>query len=225
MWRELLNIWKSNSLLEQAWTESFEMLEIDRRMFLEAIRILRDSDDVNLNEDIRKLDIKVNKYEREVRRKVMTHCTVSGPSELPSGMVLVSIVIDIERVGDYCKNIVELANNHPRRLAVHDYEDELLSVERDVRKRFDATIEVLREHDAEKARQLMGSYRDETSKTCDRIVNELVAGKVGDLSPADAAALALYARYLKRIGSHLNNMATSVVNPFDRIGYTEKKKK
>jgi phosphate uptake regulator len=223
MWKEFTNIWKSNTLLDQAWNESFEMLEIDRRMYLEAVRVLRDSDDLELNEDIRKLDKKVNKYERDVRRKVMTHCSVSGPSELPSGMALVSIVIDIERIGDYCKNIVDLAANHPRRLKANDFESELVSVERSVRTQFDETIEVLRSHDADKARKLMQIYTDDTAAICDRLVNDLVAGKVGDQSPADAAALALYIRYLKRIASHLKNMVTSVVNPFHRIGFKEKK--
>jgi phosphate uptake regulator len=223
MWKEFANIWKSNSLLDQAWGESFEMLEIDRRMYLEAVRVLRDSDDLELNEDIRKLDRKVNKYERDVRRKVMTHCSVVGSTELPSGMALVSIVIDIERVGDYCKNIVDLAYHHPRRLVAHDFESDLVSIERSVRTQFDETIEVLHSNDAEKARELMKSYTTDTGSICDRLVNDLVAGKVGDQSPADAAALALYIRYLKRIGSHLKNMVTSVVNPFDRIGFVEKK--
>lgn len=224
MWKEIAAIWKSNSLLDQAWSESFEMLEIDRRMYLEAVRVLRDSDDTELNEDIRALDKKVNKYERDVRRKVMTHCSVEGASELPSGMSLVSIVIDIERVGDYCKNIVDLAYKHPRRLVAHDFEQDLVTVEKQVRTQFDETIEVLRTHDGDKARELMQSYTNETGQLCDRMVDDIVSGKVGDQSPADAAALALYIRYLKRIGSHLKNMVTSVVNPFHRIGFKEKKK-
>ena len=34
-----------------------------------------------------------------------------------------------------------------------------------------------------------------------------------------AAAMALYVRYLKRINSHLRNIASSVVNPFDHISF------
>ena len=113
MWRRLIHTWRSSSLLMQAWDESYEMLNIDQQMFREAVRVLRESDDDQVNQEIRKLDVKVNKYERDVRRKVMTHCTLVGASELPSGMVLVSIVIDIERIGDYCKNILDLAVAHP----------------------------------------------------------------------------------------------------------------
>jgi phosphate uptake regulator len=221
MLKELMKAWRSHSLLDEAWKESFEMLEIDRRMFLEAVRILRESDDVDLNEDIRRLDKKVNKYERDVRRKVMTHCTVVGASELPSGMVLVSVVIDIERVGDYCKNILDLAYHHPQRLRVESIEDRLADVESEVKERFDQAIEVMRTHDVEKARQMMRTYRAEVSTICDDIVNEMVRAKEG-IAPGEAAAMALYVRYLKRICAHLNNMVSSVVNPFHRIGYKEK---
>tara|TARA_Y100000588_G_scaffold1576_1_gene2313 strand:+ start:2478 stop:2618 length:141 start_codon:yes stop_codon:yes gene_type:complete len=37
------------------------------------------------------------------------------------------------------------------------------------------------------------------------------------------AAVALYTRYLKRIGSHSRNITTSIVSSFHRIGYPEKK--
>jgi hypothetical protein len=37
-----------------------------------------------------------------------------------------------------------------------------------------------------------------------------------------STALALYFRQLKRINSHLGDVATAVVNPFDRIGFKPK---
>ena len=39
-----------------------------------------------------------------------------------------------------------------------------------------------------------------------------------------AATLAIYLRYLKRVSAHLKNVATSVVNPYHRIGFREKEK-
>jgi hypothetical protein len=35
----------------------------------------------------------------------------------------------------------------------------------------------------------------------------------------DAVSTAIYARFLKRIAAHLINMLTSVVNPFEFIGF------
>ena len=44
MWKDLKRLWQSDNLLEQAWEQSYEMLDIDREMFLETIRILRETD-------------------------------------------------------------------------------------------------------------------------------------------------------------------------------------
>ena len=41
------------------------------------------------------------------------------------------------------------------------------------------------------------------------------------MSSGDAVAVALYVRYLKRVAAHLLNILSSVVNPFERIGYRE----
>mgnify|MGYP000697876644 CR=1 FL=1 len=221
MWKELTNLWKSDNLLVEAWEESYEMLEIAQEMFLEAVRILRESDDMIVNWEIRRKDKKVNAYERNVRRKVMTHCTLQGPTVLPSGMVLVSIVIDIERIGDYCKNILDLAEVHPQHLSVPTYEEALAGIEEKIKKRFNTTINVLKNQDVEKARAMMSTFKEEISAICDQIDDELVKGTVEEISPGDSAALALYSRYLKRISAHLNNMISSVVNPFDRIGFIE----
>ena len=67
----------------------------------------------------------------------------------------------------------------------------------------------------------MSTFKEEISAICDQIDDELVTGTVEEISPGDSAALALYSRYLKRISAHLNNMISSVVNPFDRIGFIE----
>jgi len=50
--------------------------------------------------------------------------------------------------------------------------------------------------------------------------NQALSGQAGL-----AVTAALYLRYMKRVSAHLKNVATSVVNPFYRIGFREKKKK
>ncbi|HJM10316.1 MAG: PhoU domain-containing protein [Candidatus Marinimicrobia bacterium] len=225
MWNQLLKLWKSDNLLVQAWDQSYEMLEIARDMCLEAMRILRESDDTVINKDIRQKDKKVNEYEQDVRRKVMTHCTVQGPNELPGGMVLVSIVIDIERIGDYAKNILDLAEVHSNRLNIPDLEEDLHQIESTTKERFKETIRILREQDEDGAKHQMSTLKKELSLICDTIVDRAAGGKINSITPDDCAALALYARYLKRINSHLNNMVTSVANPFEKIGFQSEETK
>ena len=219
MWKQLIDLLRSQNLMRDAWDASHEMLEVDQEMLFEAIRVLRDSDQGDVNQEIRAKDKLVNRYERDVRRMVMTHCTIQGAAELPSGMALISIVMDIERIGDYTKSIMDLAVAHEKRLLVPEVDDELRSVEDTIRSRFAETIETLRSNDEESARQLLATYKEEVPRAADQIVDQIVSGNVPTVSGADAAALALYVRYLRRIGAHLKNVATSGVNPFEWIGY------
>jgi len=221
MWKEIINSWRADNLLNQAWAESYKALEVSGEMFREAVRVLRESDDMEIDPTIRKKDKQINEYQRAVRRKVITHCALRCTSGLAGGMVLVSIIIDIERTGDYAKNILDLALAHPKRLRFPAYDAQLAGIEEDLKLYFREIIGVLKEQDIARARQIMEKHKQEIRGTCDRIIDDLVRGQVDGVSVSDAAVLALYVRYLKRISAHLKNIASSVVNPFDRIGFKE----
>lgn len=222
MIKELLAIFKSDSLMDRAYNRSFEMLEKTKNMFMEAKEVLRNSEHNELNIDIDDEDIEVNKYQREVRKDVLKHLALEGVDELPTGLVLVTIVIDLERIGDYTKNIVEIAKNHKPKLNGGEFEEDLRKLEDAVLVNFDKTLEVFRDADEEKGRELLAEQKW-ISKQADKIINSFMRSEVSGFNCADVAALILYIRSLKRIYSHLRNITTSVVNPFHRIGYKPKK--
>ena len=68
---------------------------------------------------------------------------------------------------------------------------------------------------------LMDQYKKNISTQADEITNEIIMGKISDLDTCSASAVGLYSRYLKRIAAHSRNIISSVVNPFERIGYPE----
>ena len=76
--------------------------------------------------------------------------------------------------------------------------------------------------DDKKAEDLLREYKW-VNKMCDEHVADLLNKKENKMSSSKAVALSLYFRYLKRINSHLRNGASSVVNPFPRIGFKVKK--
>jgi phosphate uptake regulator len=223
MWKQLLNVWREDNLLQQAWEQSYEMLEICHEMFLESVRALRNSDSPDVRQEVRDKDKLVNKYEREVRRKVITHCTVQGPTTVPGGMALVSIIIDIERIGDYTKNMVDLASTHPERLKGLSLEKDVSRVEEAVKDNFARTRDAIKASDKEGAEKLLSDY-DWVASACDNIMISLVKEVDPDMRPGASAALALYARWLKRVNAHLRNITTGIVNPFHRIGFEPKQK-
>ena len=221
MFKQIFEIFKSDSLYEQALGECHEMLDIDLTMFKASINSLRKSDSSDIDIDIFAMDKKINAFERDVRRKVMTHLAVGGKEDIGSGLVLVSVVIDIERIGDYTKNIYDLAVNHPKKLDGGSVEDRLAEIETISYKLFEDTIDAFKNQNIEKARGLMGYYKENISSQSDAITHDVILGKVGDLDTGSASCVGLYARYLKRISAHSRNLISSIVNPFEKIGYPE----
>ena len=221
MFKQIFEIFKSDSLFEQALSECHEMLDIDLTMFSASINSLRKSDSSKIDIDIFAMDKKINEFERDVRRKVMTHLAVGGKEDIGSGLVLVSVVIDIERIGDYTKNIYDLAVNHPKKLNGGSAEERLAEIEEISFKLFEDTIDAFKNQDIERARGLMGFYKEKISSQSDAITHDVILGNIDDLDLGSASAVALYARYLKRIAAHSRNLISSVVNPFEKIGYPE----
>jgi|TARA_B100001540_G_scaffold283727_1_gene275486 phosphate transport system protein len=220
MFKQIFKLFKSDTLYNQALNECYEMLDIDLEMFQESIHVLRNQDDSKSKIDIAKTDIKINKFERSVRRKVMTHLAVSGTEDLGSGLILTSVVIDIERIGDYTKNIYDLSKFYSKRLNGAELEKDLAEVEENVIALFQNSIKAFKEQDIELARELMKDYKENISKQSDKITNDIISGKI-NIEADRATAIAMYSRYLKRIAAHSRNLISSIVNPFERIGYKE----
>lgn len=218
MFKKWLMIFKKDTLMYRAYQRSFEMLDITKAMYAEAKASLRQREDNEIDLGIKETDKKVNSYEREVRRMVLNHLAVIGTSDLPSGLVLISIIIDIERIGDYAKNMVELALDHPGKLFGGEFEETISRIEDGVGDSFFQTKKCFEDADAEAALGLLEKYAW-INDACDEIVTGVVQEKDKNIKPGDAAALVLYTRWLKRINSHLRNITTSVVNPFHRIGF------
>jgi phosphate uptake regulator len=217
---EIYQIFRRDNSLTQAIERSWLMLDRTRVMFRESMTSLRDGEAQTPRLDIYEEDQRVNAYQQEARRKVFHYLAVTGGHNLTAGLILTSIVIDIERIGDYTKNIRELADAHPGKLNSGPYDPDLRRIEASVAALFGGIVDILKSGDAEGARALI---RDHLwiKRRCDDIARDLAATAGGNLSQSDAVTTALYARYLKRVGAHLMNILSSVINPFDKIGYRE----
>ena len=218
--KELIELWRSDNSLTQALNESHVMLESTYEMFKESVRSLRQSDTGEMKLDVYEKDQMVNRYERDVRRKVLKHLAITGGVNIIPGLILTSIVIDIERIGDYTKNIMDLATAHPKRLIAGKFEEAVSKVEGGVTSLFDEVPLALKTSEKKSARTLFEGHLWIT-KTCDDIVDGLIKEEDPSLSSGDAVSSAIYTRYLKRIAAHLLNITTGIINPFESIGFRE----
>ena len=218
LFKELYDLWRGDNSLTQAINDSHLMLEQTFEMFRESVRSLRESDDGTLKINVYESDEIVNKYVQEVRRKVLKYLAVTGGMNIIPGLILTSIVIDIERIGDYTKNITDMAVAHPRKLTGDEFEQDYKSIEKTVEDIFQRLLPLIASSDKAAAAKLIeDTYW--VLKKCDEIVDSIIKKENMGETPKDAASRALYARYLKRIAAHLLNIASSVVNPFEHIGF------
>ena len=220
---DLITIWRKENLLSQAWEESLEMLDLSHNMFVKAVKKSKKQENLSVLKELKNRDKEINKYQREVRRKIITHFSLQNDiNDISSIMVLMNMVIDIERIGDYSKNILDLAIYYPEKLNTKHLHPELHEIEQVVKSRFDKTIDAINTEDIELANKLLKGFKKQVTTASDRIVNNIISGELNLDTGSEAAAIALYARYLKRIGSHLKNITTTVINPIDSIGYQSK---
>ena len=220
MWKEIVTLFRSKGPLQEAYDEAILMLRASHDMFDLAVKQLHAEG--ALESDIYKRDRQLNKYERSVRRKIVTHMSVSSKPDINLGLVLTAIVIDIERIGDYTKNIVEVAGVVPGPFDGLELHGEVAEIEKSMARMFDDIVPALEGPDVAKARGIIGSHTIIASKVDDQ-VRTLCAGEVLSGRSGHAVTVALYLRYLKRVSAHLKNVATSVVNPYYRIGFREKR--
>ena len=156
----------------------------------------------------------------KLNRSIRYFAIKEDVAEISNGLLLVNMVVDIERVGDYAKNILDLAISTPKTVVAEKISEDLKAIEDEVLSRFDKTIEAVNIQDADVAKKLMATHKKMVTKIADKLVDRVLSGKLIFGNEAQAASVVLYARYLKRIASHLTNITTTLVNPLDQIGYS-----
>ncbi len=224
MWKPLFAIFRKETEIDKAFRNSCKMLAITEKMFLESKRSLHHINQKQVSIDIYEKDIKVNKLERKIRKRVQRHLQKHGRRDIYPGVLLVSIIIDIERIGDFTKNILDLAKKYPEKLKYGSFKKDMEKIEMAVEDAFSRVRSQFTDLDKEGAELILEEYQW-VNKLCDKRAIDLIKEVDKSISSGNAVALALYIRYLKRINSHLRNVATSIVNPFDKIGFTHKLQK
>ena len=165
-------------------------------------------------DEIRETDRQINATEVEIRRALLVHASVHGGIDTPEVLAFMNMIKDLERIGDYNKNIFDLAEEGVSFTESSELET-ILSLRDEVSSRISLMGEILSVRDEERARTYI-ERGDEMRKDFDRRVNEL-------LHSTDAAVTAvpkaLLFRFLKRVSAHSSNVVSAVVMPVDQLDY------
>ena len=219
MFRRIFELWNKDDLLRQAFKDTSDMLKLAEDLFCKAAAPLLHGTTAD-KQSIYNADQRINIFQIETRKKVLEHLAISPQQDTTAALVLITIAIDIERLGDYSKNFFELWELYGSRLNYAPVIEDLREINVKVVQMFDDAIVAFEKADTELARKIMDTHM-ENAKSCEGIIAKMIQLDECDnaITCNQRVLVALAARYLKRVSAHLKNIASSVVNPFDRIGF------
>ena len=169
---------------------------------------------------LHKQDVKVNKLERKIRKQVILHLSVqSNSQDLPYCLLLMSLVKDVERIGDYAEDLADLAHLCDDPLPEDDTVAELREVRSQVETDFEEACDVFASSDRERALDLIRGGRDLVER-CDDLIETIA---YSDHKAGAATVLSLGARFYQRITGHVLNVLSSVVMPLHKLDYYDEK--
>jgi phosphate uptake regulator len=161
-------------------------------------------------------DVEVNQLQRAIRKQVVAHLALRrNQPDVPYCLFLMSLVKDVERLGDYAKNLTEVMDFRAGPLPDDEIVAELRSIRSGVESAFREAAEVFAESDRDRALTFIREGRD-MGKRCDALIRRIATGSYDGPT---TAALILGARYYKRIWAHVLNVLSSVVMPVHKLDY------
>ena len=217
MFKELIEALRRRPLLGQMWSEMEEMLGDAVDMYRPIANVLAGREGMTqaTHDSVYEMDKRINHLQRKVRKQLVAHLSMAPGSDVPISLILMSITKDAERVGDICKNLLEVAEAADTPPGSGKYGERVRNLLAEVEALFEPTVAGIINSDKEVASRALESAR-EVAKKCDAMIDDLMRD---ELPTQDAVLLTLIARYLKRVSLHLSNIASSVVMPLHRLDY------
>lgn len=220
MFRELLAAWRSTDPLKDMYEGLMMMIEAGEWMFEADWKAAKEGKvQAQAKEEIYRRDVEVNRTQRTVRRRIAEHLVMRPGVDVPACLILMSVVKDAERIGDYCKNILEAAELEAEPITHCAFFGTFRELYEGIHALFGKTRKALADSDATLGHEIIVEGRDITSR-CDALVRRLAAD---DLPSRLGIPWALLARHLKRVGAHLVNLGSSLVMPVHKLDYFNEK--
>ena len=216
----LRSLLKGSNTIDECRAEVLEMLHKCQEMYIVVLRALHEAEDEHIRQRIKAMDREVNQIKTRVRRDIYRYLALSKDRDLLSSLQLHDIVNEFERVGDYGKNIAELAEMVPAAADWGEHEEGMVWARQQVLQMFDLTFQTVQGNDAQAGRKCDEKYR-EVAQYCDDTIEKLFGqgDSSSEMVERRVLSLLLMLRYTKRVAAHLRNAVLTIVNPYHAIGY------
>ncbi|MCH2431033.1 MAG: PhoU domain-containing protein, partial [Acidimicrobiales bacterium] len=120
-------------------------------------------------DEVRRTDRQINVTEIEIRRELLVHISVHGTADAGEMLVFMNMIKDLERIGDYNKNIFDLALEGVSFSGAEDLE-QILGFRDELSSRIALMGEILDTRDEDRARAYI-ERGDQLRREFDGLVN------------------------------------------------------
>lgn len=202
---------EQSPLIREALGAVDEMLVDSGEMLEAALAHLLDNEPLAL--DLSERDRAVNENEQRVRRLVLEHLTIDPKREQILSLILISSVQEAERLGDLAKSLAQVATlaDKPR---LNPHAEPLRALRSRISRLFEDAREGFVEDGATAAQRLDDEHRAIKKVVADYL--QAIA-HADNITPNEAVVYALAARMLGRVVSHLANIVSATLVPFDQL--------
>ncbi len=218
MLKQIFTAMTRGGALDRAFSSFAEMLDHAEWMFIRANEVLNrtvPADEVA--EAVYRRDQSINELLKSIRRKIVRHLTINPGTDVAAGLALMSVAKDAERIGDYCKNLLEVGRFYTEDFNLPRYHEPLEVVRKEVERLFGHVRQAWRDSDAAEAGRAI-EQADAARGRCD----EIIEGLLGDrerIKMHEAVAYSLLARHYKRVAAHLANISTAVMGRIEELDF------
>lgn len=220
MFKNFLSFWKGKDFLSKILEDFNKMGEDTEGMFRSVLKkLLESKEEPGLKDRIYFVDKRVNELEREIRKRIVEHLSLQPTVDVPACLLMMSVVKDSERIGDYCKNLYEVTELLEGPLDINKFRQLFDDLDKEILTEFKKTRDAFQKSDEKLARDVL-DIETGIVRNCDEILEKLASSRLG---ANEAVCFTLIARYFKRIAAHLANIGSSVILPISDLDFFDEK--
>jgi len=213
--RKLYETLKKPDFLASIYEEMVELHKLTERAYNDATTAFFEHDK-ELAKQVMDNDEKIDKFQRDIRKKVLEYLAVSIAPNFSSSLTIISIVIDYERIGDIAENIAQLVYDYDIELGNDEYRRDVESMHDLITQNFTFSLKAFTEENVPLAFRVINRH-NKVKKIHYKMTKKLLEDEKTKV--CEGIALGLMGGFLRRINAHINNIITCVVQPFPKIGF------
>jgi len=214
--KHLVHLWKRSGIMIKAVDTFGLMLEDCAYVFENSWKVFKGELSLDDGKDaVCSRDRQVNQRERDIRRMLLEHLTINPGEDASGCLALMSVVKDAERIGDYSKNIFDLTTIVEGKVGNLRHMRQIEQIQAKVGASLASLKGAFLDSDDQRAGEILAAY-EEVKDKCKVILRSVFTE---DIPKQEAVITLLLARYLKRINSHVSNVASGIIYPLDKIDF------